>query len=218
MLNMNFEQRVVIATDRQKWQPSPAKGVCRKPLERAAEESGHVTSIVRYTPGSRFPSHRHPLGEEILVLDGTFCDETGQFPAGSYLRNPPGSQHAPFSQQGCVLFVKLNQFDPRDNQQLRINTHEASWLPGQGRLQVMPLHAFEHEHVALVKWPQGEQFPSHKHFGGEEILVLSGTFSDEHGHYPIHCWMRNPHLSQHTPYTEEDTLIWVKTGHLPLLL
>ena len=82
----------------------------------------------------------------------------------------------------------------------------------------MSLHNFEHEHVALVKWPVGEVFKPHKHFGGEEIFVLSGTFKDEHGEYPKGSWIRNPHMSQHHPYVDEETVIWVKTGHLPVAL
>lgn len=216
MLNMNFSERLVINTGQQEWLSSPAQGVWRKPLEREAKESGHTTSIVKYEPGSRFKSHSHPKGEEILVLEGVFSDETGDFPAGSYIRNPPGSQHAPFSEEGCTILVKLNQFSPNDLQQIRIDTRNTDWLPGIGGLQVMPLHEFEHEHVALVKWPAGEVFQPHRHFGGEEILVLSGIFQDEHGVYPAGCWLRSPHMSQHYPRAEEETIIWVKTGHLPV--
>ena len=59
-------------------------------------------------------------------------------------------------------------------------------------------------------------FQPHKHWGGEEILVLEGTFYDEHGVYPKGTWIRSAHLSEHHPYTkEEGALIFVKTGHLP---
>jgi len=214
MLNMDFTQKVVINTQQQDWIPSPAGGVIRKPLAREEAERGHATSIVRYEPGASFSHHEHPLGEEILVIEGVFSDETVDYPAGTYLRNPPGSGHAPFSKDGCTLFVKLHQFDPRDTSTVRINTNEADWLPGQGGLQVMPLHSFEHEHVALVKWPPGERFQPHRHFGGEEILVLSGEFCDEHGRYPAGTWIRSPHLSQHYPFVEKETVIWVKTGHI----
>lgn len=198
------------------WVDSPAVGVRRKRLERVAEESGRVTSIVEYAAGSRFPEHEHPLGEEIFVLEGVFSDETGDYPAGTYLRHPPGSRHAPYSDTGCVIFVKLDQFAKDDQTTVRINTNDCAWLPGQGGLQVMPLHSFAAEHVALVKWPANEKFQPHRHFGGEEILVLSGTFQDEHGVYPKHTWLRSPHNSQHHPFVEIPTVIWVKTGHLPI--
>ena len=97
MLNMDFSQRIVIDSAQAAWQPSPAAGIERKLLEREEAERGRATSIVRYAAGSRFNTHEHPLGEEIFVLDGVFSDETGDYPAGTYLRNPPGSAHAPFS-------------------------------------------------------------------------------------------------------------------------
>lgn len=214
MLNMNFAERIVIEAAAQDWQPSPAAGVWRKPLAREYREQGHATSIVRYEPGSRFNTHPHPKGEEILVLEGVFSDETGDYPAGTYLRNPPGSSHAPFSEQGCVIFVKLDQFDESDQATVRINTQQTDWLPGQGGLQVMPLHDHNGEHTALVKWPAGEQFLPHRHWGGEEILVLSGEFQDEHGVYPPLSWIRSPHLSEHHPFVTKETVILVKTGHL----
>ncbi|MGL6124013.1 MAG: cupin domain-containing protein [Shewanella sp.] len=215
MLNMNFSERVVIDTLQQSWLPSPAQGVWRKPLERETKESGHTSSIVKYDAGSQFSPHPHPLGEEIFVLEGVFSDETGDYPAGSYLRHPPGSQHTPFSREGCIIFVKLNQFDPRDLDEVKINTQQTEWLQGIGGLQVMPLHEFEHEHTALVKWPKGETFQPHRHFGGEEIFVLTGKFQDEQGEYPRHTWIRSPHMSGHFPFVEEETIILVKTGHLP---
>lgn len=216
MLNMDFSQRLVIKTAEQEWIASPAVGVWRKPLEREAKESGHTTSIVKYEPNSAFATHPHPYGEEILVLEGVFSDEHGDYPAGTYIRNPPGSQHAPFSREGCVILVKLNQFDPSDLETVRIHTHQTDWLPGIGGLQVMPLHDFKHEHVALVKWPKDERFQPHRHFGGEEIFVLSGEFRDEFGEYPTHTWLRSPHMSEHFPFVEQETVIWVKTGHLPV--
>ncbi|KJY81843.1 cupin [Vibrio galatheae] len=217
MLNMNFTKQVVIDTARMEWVASPAKSVWRKPLEREEAESGHTTSVVRYEAGSQFNTHHHPLGEEIFVLEGVFSDEHGDYPAGTYLRNPPKSSHAPFSQQGCVILVKLNQFDSRDKDVVRLNTNTQTWRAGIGGLEVMPLHDFEHEHVALVKWPAGEKFQPHKHFGGEEIFVLSGEFCDEYGRYPQGCWIRSPHMSAHCPFVEQETVKLVKTGHLPLL-
>jgi len=112
--------------------------------------------------------------------------------------------------------VKLDQFLPDDLTPVRIDTRNTPWLPGQGGLEVMPLHDFKGEHAALVKWPAGERFQPHRHFGGEEILVLSGEFKDEFGSYPAGTWLRSPHMSQHYPYVEEETVIWVKVGHLPV--
>ena len=214
MINMNFDQRVVINTQQQTWQASPHKGVWRKPLAREEAERGHATSIVRYEAGARFAAHGHPLGEEILVLDGIFSDENGDFPAGSYFRNPEGYVHAPYSEHGCELLVKLHQFQSQDQQHINIDTNNADWFAGQGNLKVMPLHHFKGESTSLVLWPAGEHFLPHAHAGGEEIYVIRGELIDEHGRYPEGCWIRSPHLSRHNPYVEKETLILVKVGHL----
>jgi anti-sigma factor ChrR (cupin superfamily) len=170
MINMDLSQRVVINTNEQDWQQSPMQGVWRKPLAREDMERGQATSIVRYEAGASFSEHNHPLGEEILVLEGMFSDQTGDYHAGTYFRNPEGFIHAPFSQKGCVVLVKLHQFQSNDSDHITIDTRSTEWLPGNGGLQVMPLHSFATEQVALVKWPAGERFQPHTHFGGEEIL------------------------------------------------
>ncbi len=217
MLNQDYKQKVVLKTASMEWEASPAAGVLRKKLEREEAERGRATSIVRYEAGSKFPTHNHPYGEEIFVLDGVFSDEHGDYPAGTYLRNPAGTSHAPFSKEGCTLFVKLCYFADQETEQLAINTNEVAWQPGLvDGLEVMPLHSFEGQHTALVKWRRHTHFRSHQHWGGEEILVLQGEFNDEKGSYPALSWIRNPHMSQHTPYVENhDTVILVKTGHLP---
>lgn len=214
MINMDFTQQVAINTQEQDWVASPMAGVWRKPLAREDAERGHATSIVRYEAGARFSAHDHPQGEEILVLEGIFSDETGDYPAGTYFRNPEGFRHAPFSEEGCVLLVKLHQFQSDDTEHVVIDTTKAAFRPGQNNLQVLPLHEHGSEQVALVKWPAGERFQAHRHVGGEEIYVISGEFKDEHGSYPAGTWIRSPHMSEHFPFVEQETLIWVKVGHL----
>lgn len=212
--NMNFNKKVFVNTGIETWIESPANNVLRIPLERESAESGHTTSLVRYLPETKFKEHLHPLGEEIYVLEGIFSDEEGDYPAGTYIRNPSGSRHAPFSRDGCLIFVKLNQFDPNDTEKVRIVTREQGWRQGHGNLLVYPLHSFGTQNTALVKWPAKEVFLPHTHFGGEEIFVIEGTFMDEHGIYPKYSWLRSPHMSQHHPRVEEETIILVKTGHL----
>lgn len=213
-LNMDFTQQVVVQTENMDWVGSRADNVLRKPLEREFAESGRATSIVQFLPGASFPAHQHGMGEEIFVLEGVFSDENGDYPAGTYLRNPPGSIHSPHSKEGCVIFVKLEQFSPEDTETVVFDTNQAIMQPGIGNLKVLSLHSFQAEHTALVYWPAGEKFQPHRHWGGEEILVLKGEFIDEHSRYPKGTWIRSPHLSLHDPYVEEETLIYVKTGHL----
>jgi len=150
------------------------------------------------------------------VLEGTFSDDHGDHLTGSYLRNPPGSSHAPFSVEGCLLLVTLWQFGPGDTETVRIDTRQKPWrqglVPG---LSVMPLHEHNGISTALVRWVPNTRFNTHRYPGGEEIFALEGMFQDEQGSYPRHSWLRSPAWSHHTPFTgEEGALIYVKVGHL----
>jgi len=215
-INTDLKQRVVLHADQLAWQASPVPGVDRKCLDRLGGEVARASSIVRYAPNTIFTQHAHDGGEEILVLDGCFSDERGDYSAGMYLRNPPGSQHAPFSNDGCTLFVKLRQFAQTDNQELRIYTKTKDWYPGLvPGLSVMPLHEHDGISTALVRWAPNTVFNPHVHPGGEEIFVLDGIFHDEFGAYPKGSWIRSPRYSKHAPFTkEEGALIYVKVGHL----
>jgi anti-sigma factor ChrR (cupin superfamily) len=223
-LNSDFSQRIVDHAATAHWLPSPLPGVTRRLLDRVLDrapvslggEVARATSVVRYAPGSHFSRHVHDGGEEILVLEGVFSDETGDFPAGTYLRNPPGSAHAPHSVEGCLLFVKLRQFAPDDGELVCTDTRQSAWrqglVPG---LKVMPLHSHGTVSTALVRWAPNTQFSPHRHLGGEEIFVLDGVFRDEFGSYPAGSWLRGPCGSAHTPFTgPEGALIYVKVGHL----
>lgn len=212
----DLSQRVVLQTPQMDWVGSPASGVQRKMLDRVGDEVARATSVVRYEPGATFAAHVHSGGEEILVLDGVFSDEHGQYPAGTYLRHPPESHHSPASQTGCLLLVKLWQFCRGDDQSVQIDTRTAQWYQGMvPGLTVLPLHEFNGVNTALVRWAPDTVFNRHIHPGGEEIFVLEGVFHDEHGSYPAGAWIRSPRYSQHAPFTQsEGALIYVKTGHL----
>lgn len=216
LLNANLSERVVVDSQALPWQPSPSPRVQRRLLERDGQEVARATSIVQYAPGARFDAHRHDLGEEIFVLAGTLSDESGDYGPGTYLKNPPGSSHAPFSEDGCTLFVKLRHLDPDDALRVVVDTRQSVWFQGlvEG-LKVLPLSEFGTTHTAMVRWAPGTYFNPHRHYGGEEIFVVEGVFSDEHGSYPQGSWIRSPHLSQHQPFSVEGCLILVKTGHLP---
>lgn len=216
LLHSNLRTRAVSFADEAAWVPSPTAGVERRMLERDGEEVARATSIVRYRAGIRFPRHEHALGEEFLVLKGTFDDEIGAYPQGTYVRNPPGSGHAPWSDDGCVLFVKLRQFHPDDGTRVVVDTRAAEWFPGLVKgIAVLPLYAFGSERVTLVQWAPKTRFVPHVHDGGEEIFVLTGALEDEEGRYAAGSWLRNPPGSQHSPFSIEGCLLYVKIGHLP---
>ncbi len=207
--------RVVIDTNSVPWARSPQPEVWRRMLERAGAEAGRATSIVRYEPGSQFHPHQHPLGEEFFVLDGGFSDEYGDYPAGTYVLNPPGAEHAPANSEGCVLFVKLCQYAGPDRERIVLNTGRMQWRKGPApgiwvkRLYSSPSHP---EHVALARWERGARCPHNEHIGGEEFLVLDGALIDEMGRYPRGTWVRNPHGSVHTPLSPGGCLLLLKTG------
>jgi anti-sigma factor ChrR (cupin superfamily) len=214
-INSDLSQRALSYTEEIAWVDSPSPGVRRRMLERDGDEVARVTSIVRYAPGSYFTPHIHGGGEEFLVLDGIFSDDRGDYGSGCYVRNPVGSKHTPHSKAGCDIFVKLWQMDTDDRNYVAIDTNTAVWQPGLVKgLQVMPLHTYQTEEVALVKWEAGTRFNRHTHSGGEEIFVLEGVFEDEFGRYPKGTWLRNPPNSIHAPFSTEGCLIYVKVGHL----
>lgn len=219
LLNADLKLRAVSFADEAEWAASPMAGVERRMLERDGDEVARATSVVRYRPRSHFPRHEHERGEEFLVLEGTFADDAGAYPAGTYVRNPPGSGHAPWSDEGCVLFVKLRQFHPKDRSRVVIDTRTAEWFPGLAKgIAVLPLHGFASERVSLVRWAPQTRFMAHAHPGGEEIFVLDGAIEDEEGRYAAGSWLRNPPGSQHQPFTLEGCLLYVKIGHLPAVV
>ena len=213
-INSDYSKRVVINHHELPWVPSPEVGIERRMLDRIGGEIAKASSIVRYLPHSYFPMHTHEFGEEILVLDGILSDEIGDYPAGTYIMNPPGSSHAPHSKTGCTLFVKLRHLGVDQVERELIDTKSAPWHQGMvPGLHVMPLMR-QGNGSTLVRWAPQTYFNPHKHYGGEEIFVVDGVFEDEHGRYPAGSWIRSPHLSLHQPFSKEGCTIFVKTGHL----
>lgn len=194
------------------WQPSPSPTVWRKRLfHSGAPEAGQVTSIVRYDAGSTFHEHGHPEGEEILVLSGTFSDERGDFPAGSYMLNPEGFRHAPSSREGCVLFVKLRQYAGLDRERVLLQTAAAPWRERAPGVRSLDLYRSERypDHIRLTELAAGAEPPRVALPGGEEIFVLSGELADEHGIHPAHTWLRYPPGASHTPRSPGGCLLYV---------
>lgn len=215
VMNADLSVRVVLDTGSMDWLVTPEAGGGRKPLDGDDGSGAGSTSLLKCAPGSALEPLAPGQGEEILVLEGRLADDRAEYSAGTYLRNPPGAQSTLRSEWGCVLFVKRYPFEPADSAGVRIDTANTPWLPGMvPGLSVMPLHEHQHEHAARVRWQPETFFQPHGHFGGEEILVLSGEFEDEHGRYPAGTWIRSPHLSRHQPFSRTGCTIYVKTGHL----
>jgi anti-sigma factor ChrR (cupin superfamily) len=218
-LNGDLAARVVVDTNSLPWTASPSRTVWRRRLHRVgATESGQVTSIVRYEPGSTFPTHDHPEGEEILVLQGVFSDEHGDWPAGTYLLNPEGFRHAPFSRTGCVLFVKLRQFPGLDRRHVAVDTGRLPWAMEAGR-ELKRLYSQEgySDRTYLERWWAQAARDERVYPLGAELLVLAGSFEDEHGRYGAHTWLRLPRGFRHLPRTVAGCELYVKEGGFPYL-
>ena len=217
-INADFAQRVVLATNDLPWILSPQAGVERRLLDRIGGEVARATSLVRYAPHSVFPRHNHALGEEFLVLDGVFSDEHGDYPAGTYVRNPPGSAHAPRTEPGCTILVKLRQMPSTESRRVVVDTTTAPWgrADGEGHhRQVLYASSDTEEVGTLEKLAAGAALPSTAHQGGEEIFVLTGTLVDEYGRHGAGTWIRTPAGSTSRLGSAEGAVFWAKRGHLP---
>ncbi|MEM9632256.1 MAG: cupin domain-containing protein [Pseudomonadota bacterium] len=214
-IHADLKERVVVDSATLDWIPSPMAGVERRMLERDGDEVARATSLVRYAPGSAFSAHTHDMGEEFLVLDGVFSDESGDFPKGMYVRNPPGSSHVPASEPGAVILVKLRQMQPEDDNYVRVNTLDpAGWQAGRAGEHILPLFVRPDEEVVMLDWERGSQFDRQEFPGGAEYFVIEGSFEDEDGRYDQGTWLRLPPGSRQSIKTTQGTRVWRKTGHL----
>lgn len=217
-INADFSVRVVMHGATMPWVDSPIAGVQRRMLDRIGDEVARATSIVRYAPGSKFTAHTHNGGEEFIVLEGVFQDEYGDYPAGSYIRNPPTSRHAPGSASGCVIFVKLWQFAQDDQTHVIVDMNKMGKIADATRhgVAVTPLFEDQRETVHLEYWQPGANVHLSCH-DGAELLVLGGDFSDTTTGDRLDAlsWMRLP-LGGKLAATagSQGAKVWIKQRHL----
>ena len=214
-INADFSKRALVVSAGSEWIRSPESGVDRIMLDRIGDEVARATSIVRYAAGSSFGRHEHAKGEEFLVLDGVFSDDQGDYPPGFYVRNPPGSGHAPYSRDGCRILVKLRQFDPQDLERVVIDTRSSGgWQPADGA-ESLPLHNFGSEQVFMLRVAAGHEHTLGGNPGGTEIFVVSGSLEYRHEILPAESWLRLPAGQAAAVVAQSDSVLWVKQGHLP---
>jgi anti-sigma factor ChrR (cupin superfamily) len=215
-INADFSRPAIVLPRDDDWVRSPESGVDRLMLDRIGEEVARATSLVRYAAGSSFPAHAHPKGEEFLVLDGVFSDESGDYPAGTYVRNPPGTRHAPRSENGCRILVKLRQFDADDLTPVVVDTTDPSRWPPVGETPAsLALHEYGTEQVRMLRMPAGSRFDLDGGEGGAEMLVFSGVAECAGRTLGRDAWVRLPRHAGETVSATEETTLWLKTGHLP---
>lgn len=216
-LNADFSQRVAVLNAENPWRASPSSGVDRKMLDRLGDEVARATTIVRFAPESAFARHTHTGGEEFIVLDGVFQDEHGDFPAGTYVRNPPTSAHTPGSKPGCTIFVKLWQFDPDDRHHVVIDMNASAGHPDPARagVRVLPLFEDARETVTRETWDAGISHTLTA-TGGLELLVLSGSITEGDQTFSARDWLRVPDgADARLTAGPEGAEFWIKTDHLP---
>lgn len=213
-INANFGERAVVHSEQEPWMASPMKGVERRMLDRIGGEVARATTIVRYAPGSSFSTHTHTGGEEFLVLDGVFQDEHGDFPVGTYVRNPPTTSHTPGAAEGATIMVKLWQFAPEDRTQVTIDTTSQDPRAVTEGVSEIPLFEDARERVRIELWEAGAtvRVEGHKGF---EALVIEGSFAEGGEEFTRNSWLRLP--VGHTLDARagpEGARIWVKSDHL----
>lgn len=215
-VNADFSKRVLLHADEIEWLASPMAGVHRRMLDRIGDEVARATTIVRYAPGSHFSPHIHSGGEEFIVLEGVFQDEHGDYPVGSYIRNPPTSGHTPGSEPGCVIFVKLWQFDMEDRTNVKIDMNKMASVAAEGRagVQVMPLFEDARETVQMETWSPNAEVAIDLPEGGE-FLVLDGACVSEGKALRKHSWLRLPIGARlEVKAGAEGAKVWMKKRHL----
>lgn len=213
-LNHNLTQSAVVDSAESDWLPSPAKGVKRLVLEReGGEKTLRATSIVAYDPKSRFAPHEHPMGEEFFVLTGTFSDQSGDYPAGTYVRNPPTSSHQPFSDEGCMIWVKLQQFEASDRQHVVIDTTKKDENFGSDGFSRKVLFD-QYETVEMVVAESDTTIPLAWFKGGLEILVLSGQLRQSNQTYKHGHWLRLANRDTRDIRVSQGSELLIKRGHL----
>ncbi len=213
LINADFSVPVLVSYASGAWQPSPMAGVERLMLDRIGGEKARATSIVRYAPESRFSEHRHDEGEEFLVLEGVFSDASGSFPSGAYVRNPPGSAHAPWSEPGCTIFVKLRQFDPHDLSRVVVQTDRVAWNRTTD-IPCLKLHEYGSERIDLLDLADNARLATDAADGGAEFLVLTGSVQVNGQRLGPWSWVRLPPGSDTELLALEPSRLYRKRGHL----
>ena len=214
-INDDLTIPVIVHAAQLPWIASPAVGVDRRMLFRIGEEVSRATSIVRYAPRSAFPRHTHGGGEEIVVLDGVFQDEHGDYPAGSYFRNPPGTSHVPASKDGCTIFVRLWQFRDGDRDQIVRRPAEGRPVePRSGAASAIELFDDGFENIRFESWMAGGAITV-ENARGLEMLVLSGSLSVGDQMLASQSWARLPAgEALHAVCGPEGAKVWLKDAAL----
>lgn len=76
------------------WHKTPLPGLRLLDVQGGPAVSGADVHLVRFSPGMRFPKHRHPGDEALFVLEGSYKDSSGRrIGPGDLHEMPAGSEH-----------------------------------------------------------------------------------------------------------------------------
>ncbi|MCU7845641.1 MAG: cupin domain-containing protein [Candidatus Thiodiazotropha sp. (ex Monitilora ramsayi)] len=216
-IHVDMSRVSVVDTRSMTWSGSPAEGVERKRLELIGIEAPQLTTLVRFKPGSHFAEHTHDGGEEFIVLDGTFSDGSGDYGPGSYVRNPPGTSHRPYTDDGCTILVKLRQFQEEDTRQFSVATRQSErglWQSAVQGMDHLPLHHHGDEAVSLLHLQPGAVLPHALFTGGLEIFLMEGALTLDDKERDAGCWFRFPPGASPRIQIKQETRCYCKQGPL----
>jgi hypothetical protein len=225
-INSNFRVFAAVHFDGSKYIASPAYGVNRFMLDRIGSEKARATTIVEYQPNSTFSEHTHIGGEEFIVLEGTFKDQHGEFPAGTYVRNPISSKHAPWvDDDGCTIMVKLLQMAEtgEGTDPLHVDTIKTKETNGVNTAYGTVLDLYRNdetgERVQMCWIKPVTALPVDDDAqGGEELFIMNGSLIIEGEEYQKWGWVRFPAGGDEKRASvkagSDGVHVYRKTGHL----
>ncbi len=87
------------------WEPGRGPGIRRKMLR--GDRDNEYTSLLKLDEDTTFPKHRHPAGEELVVLEGRIRIEGQWYEAGCYVYTPPEAVHDVYTDAGATLLLRM---------------------------------------------------------------------------------------------------------------
>ena len=215
-INYDIDKKIVVHADRANWRRDPSGMMDLLYLDLVDSEKSVATMLMRLRKRALLPVETLNGGKELLVLEGDFQDERGNYPVGSYMRFPPGSRQEPYSDNGGLLFAKTWQFSPRDRAHVNIDAYSQYRLAPRKRPGVQIQHLFgdNREDVRIEHWDANHRIVLNQ-CNGLEVFVLSGGFFEPSTVYKKHSWLRlPPNQPLRAIVGDKGARVFIKEGHL----
>lgn len=192
-INYDIGKKAVVHGGRKKWQTVAGGKAEILYLDLVDSDKQVATMLMRMSQKAILPQEVLAGGKEVLVLEGHFLDERGEYPTGSYMRFPPGCKQEPYSDAGGLLFIKTWQFSAKDRVQVNIDGFGQSRKLMRSRpgVTVQKLYGDSREDVRIEHWAANHHIEV-RQCNGLEVLVLSGSFHEPSTVYDKLSWVRMP--------------------------